>query len=81
MTAQVLEELGLTYAQRRDTVERFREYDEELLRSTFKDHRDEHKLAELMLEARQELESLFEHDAAERGPGGHPEASQKPGPR
>ncbi|MCI0573597.1 MAG: monovalent cation:proton antiporter-2 (CPA2) family protein [Myxococcaceae bacterium] len=73
MTGKVLEQLGLTHAQSWSTIERFREYDEELLRRTFRRHRDEEALAELMLAARQELESLFEEDEAERAPTHHPE--------
>ncbi|KFE65338.1 monovalent cation:proton antiporter-2 (CPA2) family protein [Hyalangium minutum] len=66
MTEEILEELGYTYSEARKTVERFRQHDEQLLMSTYPFHKDEKKLAEMAAQARKELESLFEHDAAEQ---------------
>ncbi|HYH99230.1 monovalent cation:proton antiporter-2 (CPA2) family protein [Hyalangium sp.] len=64
MTGELLEELGLTYSEARKTVEQFRQHDETLLMSVYPFHKDEKKLAEMAAQARKELESLFEQDAA-----------------
>jgi glutathione-regulated potassium-efflux system protein KefB len=66
MTGEILEELGLTYSEARQTLERFRQHDEALLRATFPYHKDEKKLTEMAAKARAELESLFIQDAAEQ---------------
>ncbi len=66
MTQEVLEVLGMTYSASRKTVERFRLHDEALLNSVYPYHKDEKKLAEMAAKARQELESLFEQDAADQ---------------
>jgi glutathione-regulated potassium-efflux system protein KefB len=66
MTGELLEELGYTYSEARKTVERFRQHDEQLLMSVYPFHKDEKKLAEMAAQARKELESLFEQDAAEQ---------------
>ena len=65
-TGGVLEALGIPSDEARRTLERFKEYDEALLLSTFEYHRDEKRLMEAANRARQELEQLFEKDAAER---------------
>jgi glutathione-regulated potassium-efflux system ancillary protein KefC len=66
MTAEVLEELGLTYSDIHKTLERFRKHDEDLLMAAYPYHKDEKKLAEMAALARKELESLFEQDAADQ---------------
>ncbi|SET91819.1 monovalent cation:proton antiporter-2 (CPA2) family protein [Stigmatella erecta] len=63
MGGGILEALGLTYSESRSALERFRENDENLLAATAPYHRDEKKLTELAVQARKELESLFEQDA------------------
>jgi glutathione-regulated potassium-efflux system ancillary protein KefC len=63
---EVLEELGLTYSESRQTLERFRQHDENLLLSTYPHHKDEKKLMEMAAQARKELESLFEQDAKQK---------------
>jgi glutathione-regulated potassium-efflux system protein KefB len=65
MAGDILQELGLTYSESRKTLERFRQHDEDLLLATYPYHQDQQKLSELAAKARAELESLFEHDAAE----------------
>jgi glutathione-regulated potassium-efflux system protein KefB len=69
MGGEILEELGLTYSESRKTLERFREHDEQLLLATYPYHKDEKKLTEMAAQARKELESLFEKDAAEQKAG------------
>jgi len=66
LTGGVLEELGLTYSDSRATLERFREHDEALLESSFAFRKDDQKLNQLAGQAREELESLFQKDAADR---------------
>jgi glutathione-regulated potassium-efflux system protein KefB len=66
MTGEILEELGLTYSEARQTIERFRQHDEALLVATYPYHKDEKKLTEMAAKARAELESLFIQDAAEQ---------------
>lgn len=64
MAGDVLQELGLDATETKRTVERFREYDEALLLDTFKHRADTDKLQELAKKATQQLEELFERDAA-----------------
>lgn len=70
MTGEILEELGLTYSEARQTLERFRQHDEALLLATYPYHKDEKKLTEMAAKARAELESLFIQDAAEQKKAG-----------
>ena len=65
MATRVLEQLGLTKAQAVETVTRFRAHDETTLSRQHAIHDDEKKLVQSALEAAQQLESLFEADAAE----------------
>lgn len=64
MAGDVLQELGLDVTETKRTVDRFREYDEALLLDTFKHRADLDKLQELSKKATQQLEELFERDAA-----------------
>jgi glutathione-regulated potassium-efflux system protein KefB len=66
MTADVLQELGLSFAQSKSTVERFREHDEEILRSSYQHQGDLKKLAQMADQARKELEQLFDKDEQEK---------------
>jgi len=66
LTSEVLQELGFTYSDARETLDRFREHDERLLQESFRYQRDEKKLIELADRSRRELESLFDRDMQER---------------
>jgi len=66
MTQEVLEELDFPYSEARETLERFRELDEAMLLRAYQHQADEQKLSEISLRGREELERLFEADAAER---------------
>ena len=66
LTRDVLQGLGMSYAQSESTVERFREHDEELLRSTYQLRGDTAKMAEAAHRAREELERLFAEDEREK---------------
>jgi monovalent cation:proton antiporter-2 (CPA2) family protein len=66
LTADVLQELGFTYSEARETLDRFREHDERMLQESFRYQRDEKKLIELADRSRRELESLFDRDMPER---------------
>lgn len=70
MAEELLQELGLTYSESHKTLERFRQHDEALLVATYPYHKDQQKLTEMAAKARAELESLFEHDAAEEKKAG-----------
>lgn len=63
MTGEILQAAGLTFSESHSTLERFRQYDENLLQETFKHHRDVDKLRELANKASRELEELFDKDA------------------
>ena len=66
LTGDVLQALGLTFSESKSSVERFRQHDEELLLSTYKHQGDVEKLAQMALQARKELEELFDKDAREK---------------
>jgi glutathione-regulated potassium-efflux system protein KefB len=66
MTQEVLEELDYPYSETREALERFRELDEAMLLRAYQHHGDEQKLSEITQRGREELERLFEADAAER---------------
>jgi hypothetical protein len=66
MAGDVLQELGLTFAEARRSVERFREHDEALMLESAKVFKDEKKMMEVIVRARRELEQLFEKDEAEQ---------------
>jgi monovalent cation:proton antiporter-2 (CPA2) family protein len=66
LTADVLQELGFTYSEAHETLDRFREHDERMLQQSFQYQRDEKKLIELADRSRRELESLFDRDMQER---------------
>jgi monovalent cation:proton antiporter-2 (CPA2) family protein len=66
LTGEVLQELGFTYSQARETLDRFREHDEQMLLQSYRYQRDEKKLIELADRSRRELESLFDRDMPER---------------
>ncbi|MBJ6763697.1 cation:proton antiporter [Myxococcaceae bacterium JPH2] len=65
LAEDVLQALGLTYSETRRVVDRFREYDEAMVRETAQYHRDEKALMAMAARAREELERIFEQDAAE----------------
>jgi glutathione-regulated potassium-efflux system protein KefB len=64
MSGDILEDLGVTFSDRQAVLQRFREHDEALIQATYRYYQDEKKLAEVSAQARKELESLFEQDAA-----------------
>jgi glutathione-regulated potassium-efflux system protein KefB len=66
LTGAVLQELGFTYSEARETLDRFREHDEQMLLQSYRYQRDEKKLIELADRSRRELESLFDRDMPER---------------
>jgi monovalent cation:proton antiporter-2 (CPA2) family protein len=66
LTADVLQELGFTYSEAHETLDRFREHDERMLQQSFRYQRDEKKLIEIADRSRRELESLFDRDVPER---------------
>ena len=63
---RVLEELGLSAAEARESVRKFQEFDEMQLREQFKVRDDERALIETAKKSAEELERLFEQDAAAR---------------
>jgi glutathione-regulated potassium-efflux system protein KefB len=65
MTGDILEELGVRFSDRQAMLERFRQHDEALIQATYKHQGDVKKLTEMAAQARKELESLFEKDAAD----------------
>ncbi|GMU07305.1 monovalent cation:proton antiporter-2 (CPA2) family protein [Corallococcus caeni] len=66
MAGDVLQEMGLTFAEARRSVERFREHDESLMLESAKVFKDEKKMMEVIVRARRELELLFEKDEADQ---------------
>jgi glutathione-regulated potassium-efflux system protein KefB len=66
ITAGVLEEMGLDYGDAREAVERFRRHDEALFEESWRDQDDLQKLTDLARRGREDLERLFEDDAARR---------------
>ncbi|OJH41367.1 monovalent cation:proton antiporter-2 (CPA2) family protein [Cystobacter ferrugineus] len=66
LTADVLQALGLSFSQSKDSVERFRAHDEELLLSAYQHQGDAEKLAAMADQARKELEQLFAKDEQEK---------------
>jgi monovalent cation:proton antiporter-2 (CPA2) family protein len=66
LTEEVLKEVGLPYSEAHETIERFREHDDQLLQESFQFQRDEQKLIEITERSRRELESLFDRDSRER---------------
>ncbi|MFO1350845.1 MAG: monovalent cation:proton antiporter-2 (CPA2) family protein [Gammaproteobacteria bacterium] len=74
LARQVLHGLGYTSADSDRAVVTFRRHDEERLRSDHRLRGDEERLIYLAKKAAQELEEMFERDAAEQGAGpGSPE--------
>ncbi len=63
MTHRVLEEIGLDTQTAADRVERFRLFDEELLKSQHLFYDDESALMQGGIQSRKDLEALFEADA------------------
>jgi glutathione-regulated potassium-efflux system protein KefB len=63
MTRKTLEALGLPHELAADRVERFRRYDEELLKKQALVYDDETKLIQSTREAMTDLQRLFEADA------------------
>jgi glutathione-regulated potassium-efflux system protein KefB len=68
MTEQVLEAVGLDVADARAAVERFRAHDAALFESSWQHQADLDRLADIAKRGREELERLFEQDAAGRRP-------------
>lgn len=72
LARQVLVGLGVDPAQAERNIQRFRDYDEQLVERQHAIHQDEAKLIESVKESMRELEELFESDAraaaAERDP-------------
>jgi glutathione-regulated potassium-efflux system protein KefB len=66
ITAGVLEEMGLDVGDARAAVERFRRHDEELFEEAWRDQDDLQKLTDVAHRGREDLERLFEEDAARR---------------
>lgn len=62
LTEHILQALGLSEAEAKATVARFREHDEALLESQHEIYTDEKILAQTVTEAANELRSLFEAD-------------------
>ncbi|HZF25283.1 MAG TPA: cation:proton antiporter, partial [Steroidobacteraceae bacterium] len=65
MATDVLEALGFSTSQARETVTRFRAHDEATLDRQYSVSEDEEKLLQTARESARQLESLFEADAAE----------------
>ena len=66
LTGEVLQALGFSFSESKSSVERFRQHDDELLRSTYQHMGDTEKMAQLAAQARKELEQLFDQDARDR---------------
>lgn len=66
MTSDVLEALGVDYAEARSAVERFREHDEAQFEASWQHQDDLDKLTDIARRGREELERLFEEDARQR---------------
>ena len=69
----MLQALGLPFSEARQTIERFREHDEALLREGREHQGDLDKLTQLAARGRAELELIFSEDNREqRAVGGSP---------
>jgi glutathione-regulated potassium-efflux system protein KefB len=68
LTAQVLEGLGVDALDARAAVERFRAHDEALFEESWRHQGDLEQLTDIARRGREELERLFEQDAAKRRP-------------
>ena len=68
LTGQVLETLGLDVGEARAAVDRFRAHDEALFESSWEHQSDPDRLVDIAKRGREELERLFEQDAAGRRP-------------
>lgn len=66
MSSHVLEGVGLTYSDGQAAIDRFYDHDEALMTASLGVHRDQKALEAMALEARAELEALFESDAPAR---------------
>lgn len=66
MAGDILEVLGFSYADTKDTLLRFRLHDEALLDAAYADHHDFDKLTAGSKAAQKQLEELFEQDAQKR---------------
>jgi glutathione-regulated potassium-efflux system ancillary protein KefC len=66
LTEDVLQELGLTYSEATETVQRFREHDEQLLLDSFQHAGNIEKLQEMAAQGRKQLEDLFAGDINRR---------------
>lgn len=66
MTRDVLQELGMTFSDAHEAMERFREHDERLLLQSYKHAADIEKLQAINVQSRRELEELFSQDAQVR---------------
>ena len=66
LAQHVLTGLGIARTEARSTVERFREYDEALVRRQYPFHQNEEQLIASTKEAAEELERVFEQDALAR---------------
>ncbi|MBI1396747.1 MAG: glutathione-regulated potassium-efflux system protein KefB [Betaproteobacteria bacterium] len=75
MARHVLEALGTGESEARETVTRFREHDESVLRRQFAARGDEETMIQTSREAAQELQDLFDTDRAESPPIGEPSAA------
>jgi len=62
MTDAVLRGLGFNFSETQSTLERFRDYDEGLLKKNFVHRGDVDRLQKMALESSRELEELFERD-------------------
>ena len=67
LSRQVLEGLGVSDRTAKDTVDKFAERDEEMVRAMYVYRHDEKKLIESVKQYTQELESLFNNDASSDG--------------
>jgi glutathione-regulated potassium-efflux system protein KefB len=66
MTRDVLQELGLTFSEAHEAMERFRDHDERMLLESFQYAADLEKLQALSIQSRKELEEIFSQDAQVR---------------
>lgn len=67
LVGNVLQGLGLTPAESRETAQKFSDYDENLLLQQQKFHQDEQRLLTSVVTAAKELEDLFEQDTQTAG--------------
>lgn len=70
MTGEVLRDLGVPEGEVERALVRFRQHDEALLEATYPFHRDVERLQDVAIQARKDLEELFERDALDAAVAG-----------